>query len=230
MLECRDCGGSNIIEDYKDGSMVCTACGLVVSNFLIDDRPTFGSYNDIIYDNDINSVLSALDIDSIEIEQMASDILASSSRRSKVQKAFAVYEACCHHKLLRITKELVCAAFQIELKTLLQFLTKNTQRSRIVSHNINERLAKLAANIIDNPKLRMKAINAAARIEVSLQNNHEYMTKKPSKMDSVILFYVCTDVLNMKLNKKDYINSISISPTTFNRHVKLLRSCKFTTN
>lgn len=39
-LTCTDCKtNAYLVDDYKDGSVVCTKCGLVASDFLPDERP-----------------------------------------------------------------------------------------------------------------------------------------------------------------------------------------------
>jgi hypothetical protein len=121
----------------------------------------------------------------------------------------------------------VCAAFGVHSKKYLQFHTKHsdqtTHSKTQSSASINQRILKQATLFIADSHARMKAVRAACDIEQSLKTNQEYMAKKPSKMDLVILFYVCTEHLQLKIKKGEYIAETSISSTTFNRHLKLLK-------
>lgn len=239
---CSDCGGTDIVEDYKDGSMVCRRCGLVVIPFLVDDRPQHDSNRDIHYssgysdtprDEQVAATLAMLDIDHPDIECTVTKLVAELRSRIAVKgkldtlKAYAIYETCRRRKISRVTKEQICACFCIDPKYLLQFISRNddgTQRYVNTSvQTINERLIKIATLLISDARVRMKVVRHASEIEAKLKNNKDYLNKKPSKMDVVILYYVCNDQ-NVRIKKTELIKEAGVSNVTFNKHLKLLIS------
>ncbi len=44
-MNCPECGGENIVEDYESGELVCEDCGLVVSDEIIDQGPEWRSFD-----------------------------------------------------------------------------------------------------------------------------------------------------------------------------------------
>ena len=226
---CRDCNSSQLCEDYKDGSLVCINCGLVAQPYLLDDRPAFDLSRDVHANTharvhklpaDMEHALSALDIDCPALEDTLLNILERHKSKTAIVKAHSLYEAVQIHNFTRITKDQVCACFGVRSKRYLNYQSKWPSAPH--AQSINTRIHKQATNFVLDPRLRMKAVHAAAKIEAALSSNEEYMNKRPSKMDLVILYYVCTVQLHIKLKKGEYINSTAISGTTFNRHLKLL--------
>lgn len=237
---CSDCGSKDIVEDYHDGSMVCRMCGLVVSPFLLDDRPQNDANRNIHYtsfyqdppkDIEVSNALAMLDIENQDIESSVLHQLATFCQNDKgkgracVLKAHAIFEVCRRMKILRVTKELICACFGIEPKTLLQSISKNHEQAQphVPLQTINERLVKLATLFIRDSKLRMRIVKCASEIEIRLKANKDYMNKKTSKMDAVILYHVCIEH-GVKLKKGELITDAGISNVTFNKHLKLLKS------
>ena len=46
-LSCKECRSpTEIIEDYREGCLICSACGLVVCSTLIDTRPEWRTFSD----------------------------------------------------------------------------------------------------------------------------------------------------------------------------------------
>jgi len=39
---CPECGGDDVIEDWRQGNSVCRSCGLVVTADLVDVGPMYG--------------------------------------------------------------------------------------------------------------------------------------------------------------------------------------------
>jgi transcription initiation factor TFIIIB Brf1 subunit/transcription initiation factor TFIIB len=235
-IQCKDCrrfGG--LIESYRDGCVVCRYCGLVASDFLIDDRPLIDHRRDLhsdtfMYTNggdcEIEDALDRLRIDSKIIELIAKSIVDEFKTnkdykgRTAALKAHATYEACrqCNRS---IPFEQVCASFQVDPKLVRQ-ITKKGDESHVVKSQINQRIVKLASEIIQDPRTRMKAIRHACEVENKLLSNKNYVSKKPSKMDAVILFYVCTNVVGIKLKKGEFVKECGVSSVTFNRHLQFV--------
>lgn len=231
--DCRKVGG--LIECYRDGCVVCKYCGLVASDFLIDDRPLIDHRRDLHSDTfmytdggdcEIEDALDRLRIDSKMIELIAKSIFDEFKTnkdykgRIAALKAHATYEACRQCKC-SVQFEHVCASFQVDPRLVRQ-ITKKDNESHVVKSQINQRIVKLASEMIPDPRTRMKAIRYACEVENKLLSNKLYVSKKPSKMDAVILFYVCTKDIGMKMKKGDFLKECGISSVTFNRHLQFV--------
>lgn len=45
-MNCTDCGCDQLVWNWTDGDVICTGCGLVVQQGILDDRPCYGEYYD----------------------------------------------------------------------------------------------------------------------------------------------------------------------------------------
>ena len=59
--QCSSCGSANILEDHSDGNIVCTDCGQVLENILLDNKPEWKNYDD----NDKNNGRCGMPINSL---------------------------------------------------------------------------------------------------------------------------------------------------------------------
>lgn len=235
---CRGCKSSKLIDDIADGSVVCTSCGLVASSFLIDDRPIFDNCRNIHSgevpwykrstdrDPELVSLLDKMDIECEGLEAFATKIIKDWKEINEYKghmaplRAYAIYQACRSFKLMTLDKIKICLICDVDQRQLQQFQTTGTH---VVDTSINDRIKQLASCFIIDPKTRMTAIRHATAIETRLQTNVKYMSKKPSKMDAVILYHVCSTVLNIKFKKGDYVRDCDLSSATFNKHLKFLQ-------
>lgn len=236
---CSHCKGVDIIEDLKEGCRVCTTCGTIASPFLLDIQPKFDDRRDVNStearhgvqrskrDFELVMLLDKLDIESMEIESFACDIVNEWKEKKNYKgnfgplRAFAIYEACRKFNILSADKVQICYVCETDPRHFQQFQTSG---QHVVDNKINERIMKLACAFITDRKLRMTAIRHATSIETKLKTNQMYMNKKPSKMDAVIFFHVCTSILNIKMKKGEYVKDCDVSAVTFNKHMKFLKS------
>jgi len=238
---CKDCGSNSFVDDYSDGSVVCTQCGLVAVPFLLDHRPLFDACRNVnstlyvardSYDSThqaIEQALCRLNIDSDSLVSQAHDF-AMEFKESQQYKgsvnallAYATYEICKRNRFI-ISKNDICASFLVDTKTFDTFLSKKAVESDVVNVTINERIARLACACIDDRLQRMNAIQLASEIDAKLKKNKDYLSKKPSKMDSAILYHVCTSVFGMKLIKSTFAKNAGVSTVTFSKHLKFIQS------
>jgi transcription initiation factor TFIIIB Brf1 subunit/transcription initiation factor TFIIB len=239
---CFHCKGINIIEDVREGCRVCTTCGLVASSFLLDPLPKFDERRDVNSteaswfrpgvqrtkrDLELIMLLDKLDIESMEVESFACDIMNEWKEKKYYKgnfaplRAFAIYEACRKFNILSVDKVQICYVCETDPKHFQQFQTSG---QHVIDNKINERIMKLACAFITDRKQRMTAIRHVTNIEAKLKMNQIYMNKKPSKMDAVIFFHVCTSILQIKMKKGEYVRDCDVSAVTFNKHMKFLKS------
>jgi transcription initiation factor TFIIIB Brf1 subunit/transcription initiation factor TFIIB len=239
---CNDCGSFSFVEDYSDGSVVCTGCGLIACPFLLDDRPLFDAtrnVNSTAYvpmESDpihlqVQDAFYRLNIESevlvYQTVEFAKDFKEANEYRGHLDTllAYATYDTCKKNKFI-VSRKDICSSFGIDSTSFDNFLSNYIKTtSDVVNVQINERIACIASTLILDRHKRMQVIKTASKIEARLKSNKDYLTKKPSKMDSVILFYVCTKEFGMKLKKKDYIKDAGVSGVTFSKHLKFIESC-----
>lgn len=230
-LHCTDCGSNNLVEDYTDGSTVCKMCGLVVNDFLLDERPVFdhnrnvhSTYCDTSGKDKCKEIVEAVDrlwpgIDMDWITIIASKKMVRESSKSRsARAAHAIFETLKKERIY-MPLETVCWACDTDVKSVNGLFVEN-----VVDNPINQRIVRLATVLVDESVKRMKAIRIVSEIEAALKDDAMYMSKKPSKMDAVILYLVCTQNLGMKMKKSEMVKLSDVSAVTFNKHLAFLQS------
>jgi transcription initiation factor TFIIIB Brf1 subunit/transcription initiation factor TFIIB len=230
---CTDCGSFDLVEDYSDGSLVCRKCGLVVCPWLLDQRPLFDHCRNVhstpyvSSENQNNIVLDGLDklwpgIDMRWVAESVSKMIENDEQRGRnkaARTAVAVYKVLQNNRNFCVSLETICTAFEADVKLVRAMFTNN-----VVDIPINQRIVRLANDmLIDGPQ-RMQVIRTASDIEERLKNDISYMSKKPSKMDAVIFYLVCTEKLGLKIKKNNIVKLSDISSVTFNKHLDFLQS------
>lgn len=242
---CNDCNGSNIKECYKEGCLVCIDCGLVAEPFLFDTRPIVDSrrcinYDENIYrntannDNEIHIAIDKLIIENHNaLETYANSIMNNYITKYNFNghrqplRAYALYEACKSSGLSRITLLDICHVFQIEETKVLQIYKtiEVTKVSHSVSLNISQRLTRLSMKVITNDaKLRLTALQHCERIESILMENSIFKTKRPSRMDCAILYYVLTNIMHLKIKTRTFVSHCDTTYGTLKKHMDLICS------
>ena len=239
---CRDCGSDSLVENWRDGDVVCKKCGLV-SHCIVDDRPLFDENRSMDYcssqfsnntkDIEVSDALDRLRIDSKPAEMIAADIIDNYKTNKSYKgswaalRAFATIEALSIVGFINVTKEEVCFMFDVDPKILKSFEEKEnaTTKSKVNKSKINQRLAGCASLLIQDEHLRKQALKRASVIEEKLLKDPRYLSKKPCKMDAVILYHICVEELNAKnmVSKDEFIKDCNVSIVTFSNHLKLLK-------
>lgn len=241
---CKDCNSINIIECYKNGCMVCKDCGLIADSFLLDTRPVIDTHRNINYDYNMNSInyfITDIEIvnalDKLYIEDMSIGVETihmidryikdfSYNGNKQPLRAYALYEVCKKRGLLRISLQCICNVFDIsedKVHKLYKLHVVSINTDDKIS-NIDKRLTIIAKNIIPDVKIRMKALRCSREIENMLQNSPLFRTKKPSRMDCAILYYILTDILHIKIKTSDYIKHCDTTYGTLKKHIELIRN------
>lgn len=229
---CTDCGSVNLVEDYSDGSLVCRGCGLVVSNFLCDERPLFDhnrNVHSMYYDHTSGEDICREIADAVDrlwpgndmnwLTIIASKKMEKSSSKSRCARAaHAIFETLKKERIC-MPLETVCWACGTDVKSVSGLFVEN-----VVDNPINQRIVRLANYFLIDSADRMKAIRVATEVEEALKDDAMFMSKKPSKMDAVILYLVCTQSLGMKMKKSEMVKASDVSNVTFNKHLAFLQS------
>lgn len=235
MMSCKDCGSANIIESYGEGCMVCTDCGLVAEPLLIDTRPYVDtrrfSHSNIQFSSPYGTdkqIGHALDKLCIEYTNLAYDITnivkqyiednAFTGHQTPL-KAFLTYDTLKKRNILTISLDMVCEAYDIDIEKVVKFQSKSSTVLQPKS-NIKQRLMSFAMIHCVDLKLRMKVLEHVEEIENIVMRTSHFKTKKPSRIDISIFYYVMTNTFKYKLSMKDF----DISIGTLKKNIKLIEN------
>lgn len=213
MKFCTACRSPSLIA--CDGDIVCRLCGLVDSQDISDEG--YGNINHVnhCYTYNINKIIQkacdVLDIPDI-IGDMAT-VLCKSNRRK--DQASVLYTACQIHGY-NISKDAIAYGFQINTASTCKDI------SLMNKPHINHRLFPVLEELQFDRPACMSIINHVVQIEKRLLKNHRFVSKKPSKTDGVIVFYICQTILQKPICKKIIIKTCNISLVTFSKNLKLV--------
>ncbi|HLC45800.1 MAG TPA: TFIIB-type zinc ribbon-containing protein, partial [archaeon] len=45
-MKCPSCKGNRLVHDYEQGEIICSSCGVVIDEKMMDSRPEWRSFND----------------------------------------------------------------------------------------------------------------------------------------------------------------------------------------
>jgi hypothetical protein len=230
-MACPDCNSTAIVFDSRDGSEVCSYCGLVQAHHsalaLTDavdaDRPMpTRSVN-----HDVREVLHKLGIECDGIERCATEFLVEYKAKHAYRGSVKALEVYSIYETLRsfgfvVDAVAVCghAGYSGDLK---KFYSKKTTESAVVKSPMWTRIQGLAADMVKDSRLKMKWMKTACEINEAVRKLPAFAGRKPSKMDCVVMFHASV-MLGMKVDKVDMMAKAKVSVTTFNSHLKLLQA------
>jgi transcription initiation factor TFIIIB Brf1 subunit/transcription initiation factor TFIIB len=218
-----------------NGDRVCRRCGLVVESHIIDDRAVFDVNRNLDYYpvettklcEEVEMVLNYLRVDSAVVESTIQNIIQDQKSKSyngcwNTLWAYATTEAFRLCGMCSISPEIVCSLYGVE-QSKLKIFEKTEEKSKICDVPIQQRIVKHANTVVDSSEDMSSVKRRAIELEKILRKNPKYLSKRPSKMDVVILYYILSEEKGQKLDKKKYYEECNVSVTTFNNHLKLVR-------
>lgn len=236
-LICQDCRSTRMIEHHAEGDIVCLGCGLVNMERIIDDTPLVRSERNLDYVSfdefstaacpEVERALDWLGMES----QAAIYIIQQVVDEHKAKEYNGCWDALYAYATLRaaqmvgyvaISEQNVCDAYDVEPSALKTFEERETA-SNVREVDIRQRIARPASAVIDDGRDRASVATRVSEIEATLKTNPQFASKRPSKMDVVILYYVHVVERGQKgLTKKKFADDCGVSTVTFNKHLKLL--------
>jgi transcription initiation factor TFIIIB Brf1 subunit/transcription initiation factor TFIIB len=232
-LSCDNCkSGQNAFkEDYNDGSIVCTHCGLVVSNILLDDRPMFRdslesfATNMPLLDSFFFNICDKYHIPEY-IAMRSIDIYNTKYKSQKnmmAARAVAFYLACQEHQLCH-TVDTICNYFLVPYHQFSTILKK--QDTFVVKKIGSRRFHSIVEYIVTSKEVRKPVLAKIFEFEKILVKNPVFMNKKPSKIDPIIVYFVAQEFFN--LDKKSLVQDLckihQISIPTFKKNLAFFAS------
>jgi transcription initiation factor TFIIIB Brf1 subunit/transcription initiation factor TFIIB len=214
---CSDCHGINFIEDRSDGSTVCTGCGLVVSPFMLVNDNQNSNFDQVTKDVELVEALYKLQIESDDMEYIVSEYYYELKKLHPNKSQSVLRSISLSHKT-GISLDKAADMFQIHRKNI-KHICDETQKEK----EISERVAYLVSCFESDRFMKMKIIREIIALNIKLLPYIQ--TKKPSKMDPILFYYVYTNSFNKTLNPLELCRVSNISIVTFNNHMKLL--CRY---
>lgn len=241
---CKECGSDRLVEDYSDGSLVCSNCGLVAEPFLLDDRPLISKNVNFEREVDNKAIdtliaetcfkLTLPDAFAHQSSQHYKDILSSFKKtHSKVHqvhksamRVISITEICKQNNVYR-SMESVASLMGVEMRSVRELQKGPIQYNHQKHHkNVNLPRWKLLVNqILDNPSKKMQVLAMMEKIDKTLSKNPSYIHKKPSKMDGVLLYFACDKLQLKDISQQEIMKVSKVSESTFKNHLKLINKC-----
>lgn len=233
-MACSECQApsSYFKEDFSDGSYVCTRCGFVISDMLIDNRPvhdesrivTGSSYDNIDFNDAFtyfHGMCGHLSI-SEDIAHKAFNIFEKLQTHIRVRDNRQILYALAFYMatLPRFNHQTICTLFSVFDIDKFRNLLKLANKSMPGSMSKNQSRFK---KYIMVPGQTQNIIDKIIILEEKVRTLTEFASKKPTKLDAVIAFYVMAYTMNFKLDKQKYCEKFEISITTLNKHIKTIK-------
>lgn len=230
-MNCPDCKSFDIREDYNDGSHVCYDCGLVVSPFLIDERPIM-DYRNVNYtyedystnDSDMMNIGHHLLEIPTHIINDAIAMFKESSRQlhgsmKNALKAACVYTVCKRHGVFGLAKnhDDLCMVFESQPKhfakalKVLESLSNPTPEPSLHHAYYKPILNMLNFNSVTIHKIYHKCLN----LEQRLRHHRDFVNKKPCKLAPAIVYTIMYNnypdgIIQMDLKQMAALSSVAL--------------------
>lgn len=245
MDTCKYCGvEGRMREDYSDGSVVCTACGVVAEAFLLDDRPMVCPSRDVHYHFEEPGPKDA-EMANLEYACFVPRhiLVAGEQRCAAIQEDIgikginrqALLAACTYacikesgkggllhtmEDMARVTG-LPLAKLHEMWKTHLEPTLQPPPASVRTPKSIYNKLTVLLAN----SRQACAVVRECEALEKHLGQNRAFLNKKPSKMFAAIFWHVCL-ARGESISEADVLELAGVSSATFKRHLKLIKAIK----
>jgi transcription initiation factor TFIIIB Brf1 subunit/transcription initiation factor TFIIB len=138
--------------------------------------------------------------------------------KTKTLKAEIIYKVCIDHGFT-VSKDLICSI--LDVKT-----AKLKNETTIINTTLSTRIRPLAKAIIGSCGLKVSKVMAGImKMENIMLRTKEtwmmYISKKPSKIDPVLLYMSCVQN-DVHIKKEEFVKYSNISIVTFRHHFKML--------
>lgn len=237
MQSCKECNSVNLREDYNDGSLVCTNCGLIASHFLFDDRPFMDENRHIHYEERTtltDEILKALEdripINTLQIAEESYMELSSHKYDKMVLRCACVYHAWKKTKAGGEICHLddICRMFLVSKSKVIDVYSRHFTEdempdSRSKYHGFSF--------LIAYDRVRSKVLSTCVELERILSIHPHTANKKPTKMCAAIFYHCCKSNGIVDVSINDICKYAEVSMTTFKKHFKMIecvQNCKNT--
>lgn len=228
MQRCTDCKSTHLREDYSDGSLVCTNCGLIASHFLIDDRPVMDECRLVHYEtqNSLSDKILCMYQDYIPITTLQAAETACMELTSHKYDVMVVRAACVYHawKKTKAGGQIchlddLCRLFHVSKSKVI-----DVYRRHFVQDEMPNATCKYNgfAFLVSNDRIRCKVMLACSKLESFLATHPNTANKKPTKMCAAIFFWCCVQNAIHDVPVSKLCEYAQVSTTTFKKHLKII--------
>lgn len=245
-MDCPECKSFDVREDYSDGSHVCYSCGLVVSPFLLDDRPIldYRNVNHTYEHYSSSSSINACDIMNvghylleipIHIIDEAITLCDKSSKgmhgtMKNAMKAACLYTVCKRYGVFGLAKnhDDLCVAFETPSKYFAKALKlmESAEASHQTPHQTTHHHYKPLLNMLDiNSYTVHKIHNLCVDLENKLKTHKDFVNKKPCKLGPAIVYAIVYNnypAIIPQLDLKRMAASSSVALPTLKGNIKAI--------
>lgn len=247
MDTCKYCGVvGRQREDYSDGSLVCTACGVVADTLLLDDRPMICASRDVHY---CFEEPGPKDAEMANLEYVCfvpRHILVAGEQRCAAIQDQAVTKGINRRALLAAcifacikesgkggllhTMEDMARVTGLPLTKLHEMWKTHLEPTQqpppaFVSVRTPKSIYNKLTVLLVNSRQACAVVRECEALEKQLGQHRAFLNKKPSKMFAAIFWHVCL-ARGESVCEADVLELACVSSATFKRHLKLIKAIK----
>lgn len=237
---CADCNSTALLDDFREGCIVCTNCGLVASPWLLDDRPVVDVTRNLHWSTACSQVHALRDACFRSMGEMipnktlhaADEMYANAILKKNVRRhnTNALRAACIYQSLKRTGQggvlhniSDVCNMFDVDHSKIMDMtgLLEEERAETTQKHEMTKYHA--FSHLIDDRTLRWKMINTCVDVERQVTKQKELANKKPSKMCAALFMCVCMHKYMVRMDMKELSLTSGVSLVTLRKHIRLLK-------
>lgn len=229
---CRECGSYKLIWDWSAGDILCSECGLVHAERIVDDRPQYGETYDAYnepnndmyyemakeYEDHIHKVLG----DTVEVTVDK----PSKASGKKTKQVAQVFEQV---KQAGVSVSQLAAAVDIKESKLWRELEKQEKNDSVKKQpmDVLKNIKRLVySSDIFQSNEHWNIIKAAMKINDVISESREsavsFQNIKPDKLVISIVFVASRIALKRPPSNQDFCKEFKTSHTTLQKHERII--------
>jgi transcription initiation factor TFIIIB Brf1 subunit/transcription initiation factor TFIIB len=242
---CDDCGSHKLVIQWREGDIVCSQCGLVKEERILDDT----YYGNKPYDEDIQPALCSNEAQNETIKWAIESLLgdgntilidlctqmfhaigrtSGKSLRGKTRRAViaaAIYCASKYHKR-GLTAEAIYSMFEIDMWFMYSDIcvlwsTCPEFKAVFATTTIDDALARMVYSNLDIPFDATKQVLKYCNILRDAVGSH-LTNAKVSKLNACFVYIACQQS-NLDISKKDIHKAYGVSMATLTKHETMIQ-------
>lgn len=240
---CDDCGSHKLVVHWREGDIVCSQCGLVKEERILDDtyygNKPFEEDEQPVFSNEaqnetikwaIESLLgdgNTLLIDLCTQMFHAIGRTLGKSMRGKTRRAViaaAIYSASKYHKR-GLTAEAIYCMFEIDVwfmySDICALWNACPEFKAILTCSIDDALARMIYSNQDIPFDMTKQVHKYCNILRDAVGSH-LTNAKISKLNACFVYIACQQS-NLHISKKDIHKAYGVSIATLTKHESMIQ-------
>lgn len=229
MQQCFHCESDRLVWDWTNGDIICTSCGTVNQESIIDDKVYYKDYEDHEYQehktidkkvvkvvSKINSVLYNGMVD--DTNRISDKIQSTCDNNNRITTADVVAGVYACEKGL--TANNLCTAMNIKPK----MFWKSVKTNVVWENRLLDIIKRLVYESVDfDTKKEWSVIKCCMKVIEKIKSCPEIQNIKTDKL-AISLIYIACKCEKIPYDKKQFVQVYKISLETLKRHEHVIQT------